>query len=400
MSTDIARRPDDDTALAAVAPTDAWADGLMSWAAAAQKAHDIATILCETSFVPKSMQHRPGEVTGAILTGMELGVPIMWALSNIDIVEGAPAIRAKGMRGLLKRHGHEIWVEESTATRAVVCARHKGSQRVERSVWNLDRAKTANLLGKHNWKLYPQDMLLNRATAEAARLAAPDVMLGLYTVEELGGDENAADAAPAADTPAPEPKKRRTAQRAKPVPTVAPEALPDDMPAPPEQQRPTVVSEAAAAQTMEAAGFEVVDVIDTMTDPPEPDADMVLAETCDITMPHDMRKSAPDGCPPNCPTRVAADNGNQQPVDAPQEYMTDQQRKRMNVEMRRVGLVERDERLAFVAHIIGREVQTSNELTVGEASEVITALVAEGLDDVRTKYGLKDDSDDGAGEDL
>jgi len=388
MSTEIERRPDRTPVPDMGVRQESWAAGLMAWAAAAQKAHDIACILSETSFVPKSMAHRPGDVTGAILTSMELNMPIMWGLSNIDVVDGSPAIRAKGMRGLLLHHGHEIWVEESTATRAVVCARHKGSQRVERSKWDLDRAKKAELLGKKNWRLYPQDMLLNRATAEAARLAAPDVMIGAaaYTAEELSdGDGDVNDGAAPAE-PAPE-RKRRTAQRKPPVAPVDESALPADIPAPDAaDERPPVVSEAQAAATMEAAGFEVVDVIDTMEDPPEPTAEMVFADTCDITMPHDTRKSAPDGCPPNCPTRLAAESTDQADQAEPVELMTDAQRRRMGVEMRRVGLVETDERLAYVGRVIGREVLTTNEITVGEASRVITALTEEGLDRVETRY--------------
>jgi hypothetical protein len=395
VSADIEHRQDAALSLPAT-PSDRqqWANDLMAWASAADAAHGVATLLAETSFVPKSMQHRPGDVTGAILTGIELGVPIMWALSHIDIVEGAPAIRAKGLRALMLRHGHDIWVEESSATRAIVCARRSGSQRVERSVWTLDRAKHAELLGKKNWRLYPTDMLINRATAEAVRLAAPDVLLGHYTVEELGGDEMPDGTAPSAAERAvqkPAPAKRRTAQRAKPEPGPAPEELPTDMPSPP-------------AGKADHLGGE-------------------LPGTCDLMMPHDTRHS-PHGCPPNCPTRVAAelsaaegavggaqavamfaDVGLQPEVlietadvidtmDEPAEpepMVTDGQRKRMAVEMRNAGIVDRDERLTYVSDLIGRRVESGNELTVAEASRVIQSLIdkaiKEGLAAVKPTEG-------------
>jgi len=175
---------------------------------------------------------------------------------------------------------------------------------------------------------------------------------------------------------------------------------------PADVQPPIVVSEAQAVATMEAAGFEVVDVIDTMEDPSaaaggdpiENESPECFAESCDMMMPHDVRKPAPAGCPPNCPTRLEAEREVQDEHDAERaayepELMTAQQRKRMGVEMRRIGLIERDERLAFVARIVGHGVETSNELTVEEASSVITALVAEGLDKVETRY-----DQDGGGE--
>jgi len=156
------------------------------------------------------------------------------------------------------------------------------------------------------------------------------------------------------------------------------------------------VSEAQAVATMEAAGFEIVDVIDTMGED-ESDAERhsytagELAATCDAGMPHDLNKGAPDGCPPNCPTRIETDESMQAEYHAEQDaafpaLMTDAQRKRMGAEMRRIGLVDRGERLAFAARIVGHEVETSNELTVQEASEVIQALTAEGLDRVETRY--------------
>lgn len=355
-----------------------WANELIAWAAGAQKAHEIATVLSETSFVPKSMQHRPGDVTGVILTAMELNVPIMWALANYDLVEGVPAIRAKALRGLLIRAGHEIWVEESTATRAVVCAKHRGSSRIEKSVWTLDRAKKAELLGKKNWRLYPQDMLLNRATAEAARLAAPDVLLGGYTVDELGGDEEPAGGMAVAEEQeqAPAPKKR-AARRQQEPPPVEPDALPADIPAP----------------------------------PAEGHLGGLLPATCDLNMPHDIRQK-PYGCPPNCPTRVAAEAaadaeaiGNlnaaglaaepiegvpgvvdvqlpdeDMPPDDGEPMVSEGQRKRMAVEMRKAGIVDRQERLSFVSDVVGREVQSGNDLTMREASRVIDAVIAYGTE--------------------
>jgi hypothetical protein len=345
MSSELEIRPDAQApAVLNGSNRSAWAGELMSWAAAAQKAHEIATILCETSFVPKSMAHKPGDVCGAILTGMELGVPVMWALSNIDIVEGSPSIRARGMRGLALQHGHELWTEESNASRAIVCGRRKGATRIERSTWTTDRAKKAELLGKKNWRLYPTDMLLNRATAEVVRLIAPDVLMGVaYTADELGGDEAPVGAVVVADEDPP-PPKRRSAKRAEPAPVQpSPQELPADIPAPPPDDPPTVVvSEAAAISAMEEAGFEVADVIDTL----EPEQEAPLVQDAE-------------------------------------PMMSDPQRKRMAVEMRQAGLIERGERLAFASDIVGRELSTSNDLTVAEASQVIQALV-----DLVTEQGL------------
>jgi hypothetical protein len=332
----------------------------MAWAAAAQKAHEIATILCQTSFVPKSMQGQAGEVTGAILTGMELGVPIMWALNNIDLIDGSPAIRAKGLRALAFRAGHEMWTEESTSSRAIVCGRRKGTGRVEKSVWTIDRAKKAGIAGKKTWLAYPTDMLLNRATAEVVRLIAPDALIGVsHTVDELGGEETPAGLATTVEERQDEaPPKRRTAQRKpppEPAPLNPPEPPADPAPAAadpaPEPAPPT---EAEAVATMEAAGFEIVDVTDTGTG--------------DDTVPE---QAEPQHGPVPYPDPAEALDG--EPADA--TPMTMPQQKRMAVEMRKAGFDDRDERIQFVCDVIGRTVTSSNQLTVWEASDVIQALI-------------------------
>lgn len=184
---------------------------LVEWAEGAKAAHGIAQSLAQTPFVPQSMQGKPGLVTAAILAGFELGLQPISALRSIDIIQGVPAMRAHTLRGLVQSRGHDVWVEESNSTRAVVCGRRKGSEQVQKSVWTMDRAKGLKLDGKDNWRKQPQAMLVARATSEVCRLVGSDVILGLpYAAEELDDD-----GAPDVDKPASK-AKRRTAQR-KPV---------------------------------------------------------------------------------------------------------------------------------------------------------------------------------------
>ncbi len=160
---------------------------LMQWARDASEAHRIAVSLSKTSFVSTTLRGKPDEITGAILTGQEIGLEPMSALRSIDIIQGTPAMRANALRGLVQSRGHEVWVEgEPTASRAVVCGQRKGSDRVQKSVWTIDRAQRLGLTTKDNWRKQPEAMLVARATAEVCRLIASDVLLGLpYAVEEL-----------------------------------------------------------------------------------------------------------------------------------------------------------------------------------------------------------------------
>ncbi|MFG7942927.1 hypothetical protein [Streptomyces cacaoi] len=188
---------------------------LVAWAESAVAANNIAQSLAKTSFVPKAFQGKPDEVTAAILAGQEMGLSPMAALRSMHVIQGTAGLSAIALRGLVQAHGHEMWTEESTSTRAIVCGRRKGQSQEERVVWTTDRATKAGFPAKNpNYKTQPQAMLLARATAECARLIAADVLMGMpYSSEELA-DEND-EAAPA--------QKTRKISRKKPEPAPAPE---------------------------------------------------------------------------------------------------------------------------------------------------------------------------------
>lgn len=183
---------------------------LGQWAQDARQAHAVAISLASTAFVSKEFRDAPQLVTAAILTGQEIGLEPMASLRSIDIISGTPAMRAHALRGLVQSRGHDVWVEESTETRAIVKGQRKGSQHVQESRWTIDRATKLGLTGRDQWRKQPQAMLIARATAEVCRLVASDVLLGMpYAVEELEQDEDV--------------KPARKAQR-KPVKRAEPEA--------------------------------------------------------------------------------------------------------------------------------------------------------------------------------
>lgn len=196
-------------------------------------AYTAAKSLVKTSFVPSSYQGKPEEAAAAIVTGLGMGLDPLAALRSMDVIQGTPAFRAITIRALVQSHGHEIWVEESNQQRAIVKGRRKGSDKVETSMWDMDRARRLKLTGKSNWQNQQEAMLLARATSECGRLIAADALLGLaYSIEELE-DGVVPESAPVVEKP----KTTRTVARkprttppvAEPKPTPEEqEPLPDD----------------------------------------------------------------------------------------------------------------------------------------------------------------------------
>ena len=179
--TEIAVRQD--TAPTVIDPT---GGRLVAWAGAASAAHQLATSLSRTSFVPKAFQGNAADATAAIMLGDELGLSPIAALRSIYIISGTPALYARTMVALAMAHGHEIWTEESSDRQVTVCGRRRGQEHIERATWTIDRARKAGYTNNKKYDTDPQAMLYSKAAAEIARKIAPDVLSGVpYSVEDL-----------------------------------------------------------------------------------------------------------------------------------------------------------------------------------------------------------------------
>lgn len=179
-------RYDDRAPAVYIDPRDAAVHRLTEWASSATAAGGIAEQLVRTSFVPEAFRGKPYEATAAILAGLEVGLSPMAALRSFDVIQGQAAARAITLRAIVQSQGHDMVLEESTATRCRMRGRRRGTHEWQTVTWTIDRARALGLLGKHNWKAQPQAMLIARATSELARLIASDAILGIgYTVEEI-----------------------------------------------------------------------------------------------------------------------------------------------------------------------------------------------------------------------
>lgn len=197
---------------------------LADWASSADAAYSVAERLVQSSFVPAAFKGKPVEATAAILAGLEIGLQPMAALRSFDVIQGQAAPRAVTLRAVVQSYGHELVLKESTATRAIVAGRRKGTDNWQTSTWTIDRARELGLTGKDNWKKQPGAMLVARATAECARLIASDAILGIpYSIEEIA--DGASESIDLATGEVVEPQRKRTLSR-KPKPeTVTEEAL-------------------------------------------------------------------------------------------------------------------------------------------------------------------------------
>jgi hypothetical protein len=300
------------------------APSLEAWAEEMTAAAQIARGIAGTPFVPASLRvMHVGEIdlaattaniAATLLTGKEVGLEPMAALRSIVVINGTPAINALAARALVVARGHELWLVESTATRCVYQGRRHGSDRTQQSVWTIDRAKDLGLAGKPNWRQQPIAMLIARATAECARLVAPEVLLGLpYIVEEL--EDVAGDAAPT-EPAGPQPARRTAQRRRQPETPPPPTTLPAPAAAAPEDEPP----------------------LDDQPAPAKP------------------------------PAAAAEDD------DPAADDITTAQLRALQAGFKDVGINDRKNRLEITRQIIGRHINSATQLTRAEASTVIDGL--------------------------
>lgn len=316
--------------------------------ASVAEAVKFAEIIAPTHFVPGGLRGKPDQVLAAIMLGRELGLGPMRALSWIVLVDGRPTLAAEAVRALVLSRGHELKVTEWTRTRCTLAGRRAGSNEWVEAGFTMDDAKAAGLAGKPPWKQYPQDMLLARATSRLGRLIFADVLGGLGTTEEYADNGSAATASPSQaavegegeTSPKPTRRRRRTPDTPPPATAAASdvESLPDADPVDPgeEARLDSILGEAREAEGLENERRLIADL-----------------EASGATLVEEAGEAA-----------------------AKPETITDEQRAKLHALFGEKEVESRESKLAYCTRVAGREITTSNDLTVAEASAVIDALEA------------------------
>jgi hypothetical protein len=156
-----------------------------------EEAFRLATGIAASGLAPKGMD-KPEQVLVAIMTGMEVGLPPMFSVQKIAVINGRPSLWGDAIPALLYAKGFKLSerIEGDGDKRVAVCeVTRPTGDKVERR-FSVGDAQTAGLWGKQGpWKQYPDRMLQMRARGFAARDGAADVLGGMYLREELDEPE-------------------------------------------------------------------------------------------------------------------------------------------------------------------------------------------------------------------
>jgi hypothetical protein len=148
---------------------------------------ELADVMVKSGFLPQSIRNANQAVT-IMMVGRELNIPPWQALNGVTVIQGKPTLAPQLMLALIYRTGlsEGIGFEEGKDSYTVTMKR-KGEP-VKSETFTMADATRMGLASKDNWKKQPMTMLKWRAVAACARVAYPDVIMGMYTTEEIAPD--------------------------------------------------------------------------------------------------------------------------------------------------------------------------------------------------------------------
>lgn len=336
--------------------TDSWTDVYLEHA-------ELARFLAPAQgLVPESLR-TPAKIMAATMLGREVGITPMAALNSIYIVEGKAGFSAEMMRALVLQAGHDLVVKHSDRTRCEIWGRRKGGEEWTKVSWTIQEAQQTQvflskdkgwgpLAAKAQWRSWPTEMLLARATTRLVRMIFADVIHGMRSVEELRDMTEIVDAEIVEEgPPVVEPVQRRRASRPAPrtqpaeQPATQPEA--DATPEAPEESKPVQRQRMARPAPRSAPASIPVEnhaaetVVDLLPDEPVPDADgVVVAEVV-------VEPATPSGT-----------TGAEDPRRKITTYTL--------MQWDRLHVTDRAERLYLTAELVGHPVTSTNDLTIEE----------------------------------
>lgn len=146
-----------------------------------------AASLVKTGFLPVAIK-TPEQALAIILTGRELGIPAMTAINGINVIQGKPTISPQLMLGLIERSGQLEDIRFKVEDDAVSVMMKRRGRTAHTEIFGAHEAHAMGLLSKDNYKKQASTMYKWRAVSACARVVFPDVLLGLYTHEEIAPD--------------------------------------------------------------------------------------------------------------------------------------------------------------------------------------------------------------------
>jgi len=154
----------------------------------------MATALAKSTIVPKEYQGNASNALIAIELANRMGVSPLMVMQNLYVVYGRPSWSAQYVISAINGSGKydfELQFDEKTDKSgkpfSCQCWTERNGRKVTGPVIDMDMAKAEGWLGKNGskWQTMPQMMLRYRAASFFGRMNCPELIMGIYTKEEV-----------------------------------------------------------------------------------------------------------------------------------------------------------------------------------------------------------------------
>ena len=147
----------------------------------------LAQTYSKSGLVPQAYKNRPADCFLALSMGGELGLGPVQSLQAINVIQGRPSLSAQTMLALIKSKFPDAYIKIIADSTGAECTmgRHQDDKNTYTAVWDHAKAKAMGLTGKDNWIKQFSNMCRWRCISEASRFMFPDVIMNLYSPDEI-----------------------------------------------------------------------------------------------------------------------------------------------------------------------------------------------------------------------
>ena len=152
------------------------------------QAMNTAITLSKSTIVPMHFRGKPEDIFACIMLGSELGFKPMMSLNSIVMIQGNATLKAQTVLATVKARCPKAIIEisvDENKKQVEVFAKRDLDDPGYGSMWNMEKAKLMLLDKKDNWIKQPMTMLRWRAVSEALRMVFADILMGIYSSEEI-----------------------------------------------------------------------------------------------------------------------------------------------------------------------------------------------------------------------
>ena len=154
----------------------------------------MAKVWHQSGLLPAHVK-TPAQALTIAMMGDALNVNYLTALQELYVVHGKVGTSAKLARALVLRSGLvEDMQLDASPEKATFTVKRKGFSKAHVETVTIEQARKAGWTKNQIWEALPDIMLGERATMRALRKVFPDVVLGLYSHDELGVPVRVGDA--------------------------------------------------------------------------------------------------------------------------------------------------------------------------------------------------------------